>query len=313
MPCMRTIDLRKQTGVLEQAIVESTEQALACGALQPIITDQTVINQGGVAFLVRSVSSLARKRLLRTADEKRGRQDYNPFLHPDPELRVADISDSHLAVLNKFNVIDRHLLIITRWFEDQETLLTHADFSAAWRCLQELDGLAFYNGGRVAGASQRHKHLQFVPLPLTPGMRGTPMDTVWSTATRDGEPICLPDLPFAHVFLLFPDWLADNWEAATTYSLAAYRQMLSHQSMEPFVKDGYECQSTPYNLLFTRRWMMLVPRSVETVEGVSVNALGFAGSLFVRDQAEMETVRRLGPMELLKSATPDVTISSDKG
>jgi len=308
MPRIRTLDLRKQTGVLAQAIVESTEQALACGALQPIITDQTIINQSGVAFLVRSVSSLARKRQLRTADEKHGRQDHNPFLSPEPELTVADISDSHLAVLNKFNVIDRHLLIVTRRFEDQETLLTHADFSAAWRCLQEFEGLAFYNGGRVAGASQRHKHLQFVPLPLTQGIRGTPMDVAWSTVTRAGEPVCLPDLPFAHVFLLFPDRPADNWEDAATYSLASYRQMLSHQWVEPLVKDGCECQSRPYNLLFTRRWMLLVPRSAETVEGVSVNALGFAGSLFVRNQAEMETVRRLGPMELLKSVTPDAIL-----
>lgn len=310
---MTRIDLRKQTGVLEQAIVYRTEQALACGALQPITTAQTVIKQGGVAFLVRSVSSLVRKHLPPKPTEKHGRQDYNPFLPPDPELMVADISDSHLAVLNKFNVIDWHLLIVTRRFEDQENLLNRKDFSAAWRCLQELDGLAFYNGGREAGASQKHKHLQFVPLPLVPGRLGTPIDVFRSTETRSGEPVRLPALPFAHWFLIFPDGLAEDWETAATYSLSAYRQMLSRQGMKPLAEGGYERQSMPYNLLFTRRWMMLVPRSFETVEGISVNALGFVGSLFVRNQAEMETVRRLGPMELLKSVTPDVTLFSDIG
>ena len=52
--------------------------------------------------------------------------------------------------------------------------------------------------------------------------------------------------------------------------------------------------SAPYNLLVTRDWMLLVPRVVSQVEGVAVNALGFAGSLFVRDEAQMRTVERSG-------------------
>jgi ATP adenylyltransferase len=46
--------------------------------------------------------------------------------------------------------------------------------------------------------------------------------------------------------------------------------------------------------------MLLVPRSVEQVQGIAVNSLGFAGSLFVRDAQEMETVRAFGPMTLLR-------------
>jgi len=119
-------------------------------------------------------------------------------------------------------------------------------------------------------------------------------------------------LPFAHRFLIFPDGLAEDWETAASCSLSAYRQMLGRAGMKPLAEGGCERQSMPYNLLFTRRWMMLVPRSLETVEGVSVNALGFVGSLFVRSQAEMETLRRLGPMELLKSVTADITLFFDK-
>ena len=66
--------------------------------------------------------------------------------------------------------------------------------------------------------------------------------------------------------------------------------------------NGELHQSAPYNLLVTRRWMLLVPRSAECVEGVSVNALGFAGSLFVRDAAQMEVIKRLGPMTVLQRA-----------
>jgi ATP adenylyltransferase len=56
----------------------------------------------------------------------------------------------------------------------------------------------------------------------------------------------------------------------------------------------------PYNLLVTRRWMLAVPRSRERFDSISVNALGFAGSLFVRDAAEMQRLREARPMRVLK-------------
>ena len=40
------------------------------------------------------------------------------------DLFVADISPTHVCILNKFNVVDYHLLIITRAFESQENLLS---------------------------------------------------------------------------------------------------------------------------------------------------------------------------------------------
>jgi ATP adenylyltransferase len=46
--------------------------------------------------------------------------------------------------------------------------------------------------------------------------------------------------------------------------------------------------------------MMLVPRRAEHSEGVSINALGFAGSLFVRNETQMDIIRTRGPMSMLK-------------
>jgi ATP adenylyltransferase len=56
----------------------------------------------------------------------------------------------------------------------------------------------------------------------------------------------------------------------------------------------------PYNLLVTRRWMLVVPRSREHFDSISVNALGFAGSLFVRNQRELDLVRKTRPMNVLR-------------
>jgi ATP adenylyltransferase len=55
-----------------------------------------------------------------------------------------------------------------------------------------------------------------------------------------------------------------------------------------------------YNFLMTRRWMMLVPRSSEKYEGISINGIGYAGGLLVRNATELALVRAAGPMEILK-------------
>jgi ATP adenylyltransferase len=63
---------------------------------------------------------------------------------------------------------------------------------------------------------------------------------------------------------------------------------------------GLESNPGPYNLLVTREWMLMVPRTRETYGSISVNALGFAGSILVRNEKELEQVRTDGPMAILK-------------
>jgi ATP adenylyltransferase len=55
-----------------------------------------------------------------------------------------------------------------------------------------------------------------------------------------------------------------------------------------------------YNLLLTRQWMLLVPRSRERFESISLNALAFAGALLVRDERQMAALKKHGPMSALK-------------
>ncbi len=44
-----------------------------------------------------------------------------------------------------------------------------------------------------------------------------------------------------------------------------------------------------------------MPRAREHFDSISVNALGFAGSLFVRDEAQLAAVKRAGPMAVLRA------------
>jgi Ap4A phosphorylase N-terminal domain len=60
----------------------------------------------------------------------------NPFLPYDEALWVAHLSDTHACLLNKFNVVAHHVLVVTRTFERQTEPLNAADFDATLRLLQ---------------------------------------------------------------------------------------------------------------------------------------------------------------------------------
>jgi ATP adenylyltransferase len=297
---------RLVAGELYQALTASTQHALRVGALQPIETDQNVIADAGVNFLVRTVSSLQRKRDDRRRNRERERvtgRPFNPFLPPEPDLSVGGIGDSHIGVLNKFNVLEQHLLIVTRQFEPQEMLLTRADLTALWLVLREIDGLGFYNGGAEAGASQGHKHLQLVPLPLAPGLISVPMASLFPTRLEPCVLVSVRQLPFRHTFCRLPGGIWEDPPRAADVSFELYRRMCEHCGIRPRERDGTRLQGAPYNLLVQRSWMMLVPRLKEHWGGVSINGLGYAGSLFVRNGKELQRVRGEGPMRVLKKVS----------
>ncbi len=285
-------------GGLPAALAERTRRALACGALVPIETAQVRVDDGGVRFLVRVVSSLGRKASAGLGSATGARPTINPFLPPEPELTVAPVTRTHLAVLNKFNVLERHLLLITRNFEHQETLLTPADFGALCLCMAALPSLGFYNGGPVAGASQTHKHLQLVPLHF--GSEG-PSPPIAPLLTGAG-PRC-PALPFAHAFGRFGVSMGGEPLLAAEAMHALYRNLLTRLGIGAVPRGGQAYQSAPYNLLVTADWMLAVPRTAEHWRGISINALGFAGSLFVKDHAQLELIRAAGPMQVLRTVT----------
>lgn len=292
-------------GTLWPATVERTRRALASGALRPITTEQQFLDDSGVRFAVRVLPSLARKDTDRELQPGRDRGPRDPFLPYEEELLVASLTSTHLALLNKFKVIDHHLLIVTRHFEHQERLLSLADFLAVAACLGEFAGLAFYNGGAAAGASQMHKHLQYVPLPLVEGIPGAPVEPLFESVRRRPGVGTVPGFAFRHGFA----WLGAANPAivpeVAEELLANYRTLLAAVGIHPLPGAVELRQSAPYNLLFTRRWMLLVPRSRECFETLSINALAYAGSLFVRNGAQLEILRRVGPMTVLGDVAAD--------
>ncbi len=279
------------------SVKEQTAQALQCGALLSIPTEFEFVEQDGVLFLVRILSNLNRKKAAKEKQEKQtadSGQEFNPFLPYEEDLFVADISDTHICILNKFNVVDNHLLIITRAFEEQESLLTQEDFAALWACLADFNGLAFYNGGKIAGASQRHKHLQLVPLPLAPSGWQIPIEPLLASAKFEDTIATIPGLPFIHAFARLDPDLVQSPLAL----LERYRTLLRAVGLDAV--DGNK-QSGAYNFLATREWMLIVPRSQEHFQFISINSLGFAGALLVRNEQELQLLKSQGPMNILKN------------
>ncbi len=289
-----------EPGSLAEAVDQRTRQALAEGILLPIETEQERITDAGVHFLVRVIASLRRKGVETGLRAVGGQgRPANPFLPPEPELTVAEVSTHHLAVLNKFSVLDRHLLIVTRAFEHQETLLTPGDLRALFACMAEYPSLGFYNGGTVAGASQPHKHLQVVPLPLEPDGPAIPMEPLLDARGRGRVGHC-PELPFAHAFARFDRPIVAAPMEAAKQAAVLYPGLLAAVGIKEVESGGELRQSAPYNLLVADDWMLVVPRVEECFRGVSVNALGFAGSIFVKDRTQIGVIRAPGPMYMLQ-------------
>ncbi len=260
-------------------VVDRADSAIANGAMHSFECAFEFVQDSGLEFVLRHATKFpagetAKGRSAGTAPLPR-----DPFAYPEPALVVRDLTPTHRALLNKFSVLREHLLVVTRDYEDQRELLNERDFEALAICMEDAEVLAFYNGGTEAGASQSHKHLQIVTLPLSP-RHSVPMDTLIARPQ--------PALGFRHAFArLQPGQVSRPKQILETYhDLHAAAGLGAPQ---------------PYNLLVTHEWMLVVPRSRDRFEGISINSLAFAGSFFVRDARHAHAIAAAGPMSVLAS------------
>jgi ATP adenylyltransferase len=249
---------------------DRAKEALARGVLEPMETLPEHHEDGGVSFVVRRLQAFTRK--------PRGHVGQpDPFLPPyEPELFVGELPPAHAILLNRFPVLDDHLLVVTLQWEDQELPPTPEDLEALDRVLAEVDGVCFYNGGVLAGASQPHRHLQLVsreafgPVPVEGAVRA---------ALAEGE-ARVAGWPFVHA-------ISGRDEGSTRAFQALYTELGAPLA---------------FSLVYTRDWMLLAPRTSGQVQGIPVNSLGYAGSMMVKDELQLEHLQRVGAMQILAEA-----------
>ena len=266
--------------LLEQ-IDAATERAQSQGALLPLQMSGDTVSDGGVDFRVEWLSSLAMKdlaKLPRVGDKAAA--DFNPFLPFEAALHVADLSETHVAILNKFPGKRGHFLIITRAFVDQTAPLDAGDFEASARALAETGGLFFYNSGSDSGASQRHRHMQIMPGYVAPIETVLPKDGY----TQAGS----APLPFRNTFR--------RWDLQRAADPAELMGKTVARFYEAF---DIAPDARPYNLAMTNDWFLAVPRVREHSEGLSISGPSVVGLMGLRTHDQIEVVRAHGPMRML--------------
>lgn len=282
-----------------RAVRERSEQALASGDLRPVETGQIVIEEAGLPFVVRWAAALAHKDAAAAPVVLPGGPrdpGFNPFLNPEPALTIGPIGEQHTIILNKFPVCRDHLVLARREFAEQLEPLDAADFHALAQLLSGEGGLGFYNGGAPAGASQRHKHAQWIPAaPANASVQR--LATALPAGTAEGALARHPALRFAHRFVRVEAGLGAD-VAASTQSLA---RAFERACVELGLRPGPDGLLPPFNLLAGDGWMLVVPRRREHFHGISLNALSFGGTLYVREPAQAELIRRAGPLQALAS------------
>ncbi|SGY35163.1 BQ5605_C002g01734 [Microbotryum silenes-dioicae] len=341
-------------------IKQSYSKASISGAC--LYTDSELIElddrDTGIPFELRYAPQLAKKPTA-AKDSESGSTNQpkpaprDPFAepYPEPDLYVheeevkedpSDASgDIFVLLLNKFCIVPRHFLLVTKEFEKQERPLTPLQLLATYSVLKSLGTrekhLAFYNCGPLSGASQPHKHVQFIPL--SNGV--APFDNFIqdNKPSNPKDPFQLP-LPYtSFTVMLAPPLNGDLVSYLGMTFLSLLDLMIEHLRRASLVKSSSEGASSDpstttappplssrgglsglsYNLIMTEKYLQIIPRSKESwsasgsQQQISVNSLGFAGMLLVKDEEILEEVKKVGVMSILKEVGVDPVVSGELG
>lgn len=226
---------------------------------------------------------------------------FDPFDPPHPALLVLDnFNNDYAVVLNKFAVVPRHFLLVTREFSSQSSPLRPEDLEASLQLIKAANKqsgkrhVGFFNSGVNSGASVTHKHIQFLALP--DGFKPFPDDVIKGKYGRDYEegqrPLSNDTLPFAH-FIVPLHEVEEGDDLGFRYSTLLSRTLTSLRL--------HKATPISYNFLFTEEWFLAVPRrAAETKEGISVNAVGAIGLLLAKGDEELKIIEERGPESILE-------------
>ncbi|KAJ3166445.1 Serine/threonine kinase [Geranomyces variabilis] len=310
--------------MLRTKILSIFDKALSTGHV--VWRDSTAhfVFAASVRYQFRLATALAQKPAGHETKPATTQKDFNPFLPYDEALFVESF-DNYNLLLNKFSIVRGHVLLTTKDFQRQVEPLNASDFAAAWRTLHApgmSQYMCFYNSGKNAGASQHHKHLQLIPeADEDAGQPFPPIRAILSAETesvaRPGTPFKHEALPFAHCLVLLPSTLSSEEPIAAGKQLEAlYQQSLKkafgdagHDMGTCLDPDTQDRSAQPsYNVVLTSEFLMVVPRRAERADGISLNAVAFAGMMLVKSQEELDLAIEKGPIELLTQVTYPVSV-----
>ncbi|TYZ62178.1 hypothetical protein PybrP1_006551 [[Pythium] brassicae (nom. inval.)] len=302
---------------MRKAVLEASQRATQSGALKKITAGVELLPpaaDSGVRFLLFEAQGAPPKPLA-TAEEAPKAPFRDPFAreHLERELFITQLHGTHNVVLNKFNVVDEHVVLPTIEYEEQEAPLSRADLRAMWTAMRALDAFAFFNCGYESGASQPHKHMQLMSYPSLKAFTGLDMPPLLHFIAERlrnhpmSSVVQLPELPFLHFLHRIEIDPKTESEDAADQLLSIYDAVLQQLNAREHYPDKLNRRASPlpvaYNLLLTQAFVFVIPRRHQRFEGIEVNSIGFIGSFFVRDAAQRAFFEAQGPMALLRQVS----------
>ncbi|GAB7357701.1 hypothetical protein MBLNU459_g0368t1 [Dothideomycetes sp. NU459] len=305
-------------------VAAETAQALIFSA-----TELSIINSAsGAPFQLRYCPALAKKpKSNKTHETSVGGKKPDPFENPSSDLLIANIprgDPSHVLVLNKYPVIPQHFILATKSNKEQTHMLEPDDLAATHACLRSWeDGgggrlFAFFNSGDHSGASQAHRHIQFLPVdqmkrnggggadwkPLIEQMLDSPEDSS-ADDIRSGMK-CIRSMPFTHFALPLPpnpsaELLDSTYKRLYRAAAAAVQSHIErHGDLELHPTEGGS-SAISYNLALCGSGMAICPRRKEAamltdgdgseLGSVALNGTILAGTLMVKREEEWDLLR----------------------
>ena len=274
----------------------------------------------GVLWQIRTVPALLKKSQSSSTpaapqeeeQPKKPTQNKSDVFAPPyvPNLLVKELGD-HVMLLNKFCVVPQHFLMVTREFASQELPPSPETLALAYRIVSahrssSTELLAFYNCGATAGASQPHRHLQFVQCPpldttsaeaieagrlseadqdrIVESEFKVPVEALLERIERDGkehDSVHALPLPWQHFVALLnptPQMRKEGGEMETYVGNKFMCLLDALFRARMFAPDGQAKGRPAFNVLITKRAMHLIPRSQEEFTELPRNEDADAGS-----------------------------------
>ncbi|KAJ3791134.1 ATP adenylyltransferase-domain-containing protein [Lentinula aff. detonsa] len=303
-------------------IPASYESGIESGSLFYFPSTVNIHSELGVDFEIRLCPALQKKPKLPTphfddSTISKSLGNFDPFAPPhDPgllvgELTSEEISGQYVVLMNKYSVVPRHFLLITKEYQSQTSPLMPDDLLQAYALLVAgkkagKHMFAFYNCGDLSGASQPHKHLQFIEVED----EGPPIEVLARSISlpSPGKPFSIERLPWANHVFRFPSNLRSSPLDQREHILAdAFISLLDLGISTVRHDPSYPAGLPSYNVILTLEHMHLIPRRFEnhtlesTGDDLSVNSMGFAGMLLVKSERELEAVKTEGLGKILRS------------
>ena len=216
---------------------------------------------------------------------------------------------AHKLILNKFCLFrPQYMLLTLDPLRRQGEPLDAQDLAAAWAVLTSMSrpeqqqsgdggggGYVVYNGGREAGSSRKHKHLQVL------GMPGSLRDD-GEVGARGLWPLDMARLPF--MYFCYEVHEADGRGGSEDDALRRLvRAAEEHAAACRAALGVAEGGPFDHNVILTRDRMVTIPRrrgTVPAIKGHNVGAQGMLGLVWVNEEAQMDAWKAAGMVAVLR-------------